>query len=57
MVRPRRGPMMGAADPGPGRSCKPRLHQRNPRAFNTFCKKPYMGFLLYDNAIYSNIRV
>lgn len=25
--------------------------------FNTFCKKPYTGFLLYDNAIYSNIRV
>lgn len=25
--------------------------------FNTSCKKPYMGFLLYDNAIYSNIRV
>ena len=24
---------------------------------NTSCKKPYMGFLLYDNAIYSNIRV
>jgi len=25
--------------------------------FNTSCKKPYTGFLLYDNAIYSNIRV
>ena len=24
---------------------------------NTSCKKPYTGFLLYDNAIYSNIRV
>lgn len=28
-----------------------------PCPFNTFCKKPYTGFLLYDNAIYSNIRV
>jgi hypothetical protein len=40
----------------PPKKC-PDLAAPDAKDFNTSCKKPYTGFLLYDNAIYSNIRV
>lgn len=50
---------LAQAGAGFGMVLQPKTSSRpNGRCpFNTFCKKPYMGFLLYDNAIYSNIRV